>query len=611
MARFTVQTDFVAKDNVSGPVRRMQKRIAKFADKTNRSFSRLGASADQFGGSMRRMGVAAVAGGAAAAAAIAKVLESGVQLETKVAAAAARFDTSFNRLHPTFQAINTEIQEVAETSRFTANEVADAMNVFASTGQTAESSMTSLGFAAKFATATSMDMAEATTLLTDSMGAFGQATKDPLKFGPNMKRVGDLIVGTANASQTGVADMFEAFKQGAPVGISAGQTMETIAAMTGLFAQSGIKGTRAGTALKNIFTSIAAPGSAAAKIMRDIGVRTSDADGNMRNSVDVFRDFANAFKTLPKSEQLPIMEDIFGKIPLASALNAVENVDALRDLEEVLGKTEGSVGKVASLMEDTADHSMKILKSAITGVKVAIFGMNRDGIKETVEMVTRWVGANKELLAQKVGGFIRNIIDNLGFLVDMGVRILKTIGLLSALVLGIKAVAVAIILVTVAMDLNPFGAIITGIALAVSAVIALVIWWDKLMDGFDQLGPTMKIITSLLLGPLFLFKKLGELVMWVGGLIGWLVKKIVAVSDSFLGWIFPGLKATEPGEGDSDASPSGFSTSQVVGPEERLARTLEERKTTNELTIKDTTGRAELTGSLDSPIYMQSSVAFP
>ena len=117
------------------------------------------------------------------------------------------------------------------------------------------------------AAAGEISVAEAAEIAANAVGQFG------LK-GEELSHAADLIAGAANASSLSVGDFkFSLSAVGAvaaQVGLSFDETAVAIAEM----GKAGIKGSDAGTSLKTMLMSIAAPTDKAKGLMRDLGLET-------------------------------------------------------------------------------------------------------------------------------------------------------------------------------------------------------------------------------------------------------------------------------------------------------------------------------------------------
>ncbi|STI84727.1 tail fiber component of prophage CP-933T [Escherichia coli] len=83
-------------------------------------------------------------------------------------------------------------------------------------------------------------------------------------------------------------------KYAGPVAGKLGISLEQAAAMAGVLANMGIRGSDAGTAMRASLARLASPPKAAAEALKELGVSVSDAGGKMRPMEDVLADLYKA-----------------------------------------------------------------------------------------------------------------------------------------------------------------------------------------------------------------------------------------------------------------------------------------------------------------------------
>lgn len=575
--RFSVETVFKAIDRLSAPVSRMQNRVNKFTRSAEAGAARLQRSFGKVSAGIKSVGRAAVLGAGLMTAALAPVIATGADFEQTLVNAAAKFPEGIKRGSAEFKALEDAARRTGSTTEFSASQSAQALNFLAMAGFNAENSIAALPGVVDLATAASMDLATATDIASDSLGAFNLMSKDSQQLATNLQRVNDVIAKTATSANTTVEDMFEAIKQGAPVATTAGASLETFAMMVGTLANSGIKASQAGTTLKNVFLSLSAPGSGAAKILKRLGVQTQDANGDMLDIVDILDQLNKSLDGLGTAERSGVLEGIFGKIPIAGVnVLLAAGTDELNRYRGALEGASGASSTMAATMRDTVQGRINSLKSAIEGVTISIFSMTNGPLAETIDRMTEWVRTNEDLIATNVGQFIANLINNFESIVSW----LKIIGgalasfyILNTVLQTFIGIMAAVNLV---MALNPIGLIVLGVAALIAGLTALVVWIDDVVEGFDSLNPVLKMI----LAP-----------------FGLLIKGIKYIKDNIgvVGDIASAVGGWFGSDDDEQAQADGTTGATVHSPTERIAQSVREtRETTrSEILIKDDTGRAE------------------
>lgn len=592
--RFSVEAIFKAVDRVTAPVSKMQKRVQKFTRSMKRSFTKLNRIVGRMGDGLKKGLAIGTASLVALGAAMGNVIGIGAEFGRAIGSAAAKFPDKIKRGTKEFKELEATARRVGATTEFTATQAAQGLNFLAKAGFDAKFSMAALPGIVDFATASEMDFAEAADIASDAIGAFGLDSKDAGKRMIGLNRVMDVMSKTANSTNVSVAELFESVKKGAPVAIKAGQSIETFAAIAGTLASVGIKGSEAGTATKNIALALAGVGNQAGKTFAKLKIPLS-AGGKMRDVADVFEDLQFAIKDMDEDKMLGVVNAIFGKISLASAANLLgEGTDKIRELRTTLEGAQGSTKKTAAFIRNDVKGSIDGLKSAIDGVKISIFSMNEGPLKQAIDKMTAWVRANEKLIATNIGEFFLSIINNLGNIVTWIERIAKGIAAFVVFATVIKTLTLAVTAFNLVMMLNPIGLMVLGIAALVAGFVALIVWIDDIASAFEGLHPIIRLV----LAPLELIVKAIQAVKNVGAFLGG--KLGSALFDIF------------GDKGDDETQPTGATGPQIVTPQDRVARSVEEQRTTSsaEVTIKDETGRVEVTGGkLGGGLNLQQSGA--
>jgi TP901 family phage tail tape measure protein len=309
--RFSVETIFKAVDKLTAPVSRMQNSIGKFTRSASDGLGRLNRIFSKVSDGIKKVGRNMLIGAAVIGGAMTSVVATGAQFEQSIVNASAKFPEGIKRGTDAFKALEDAARKTGSTTEFTASQSAEALNFLAMAGFNAENAIAALPGVVDLATASSLDLGTATDIASDYLGAFNLMTKDSQQLGRNLQRVNDVIAKTATSANTSVTDLFEAIKDGGPVATTAGASLETFASLAGTLANAGIKGSRAGTTLKNTFLSIAAPSTSAAKILKRLSVSTQDADGNMLDIVETLDSLNKALDGLGTGARAALLEGIF------------------------------------------------------------------------------------------------------------------------------------------------------------------------------------------------------------------------------------------------------------------------------------------------------------
>ena len=233
--------------------------------------------------------------------------------------------------------------EMGKNTAFSATQAAEALNYMALAGYDTQTSMEMLPNVLNLAAAGGMELATASDMITDTQTAFGIS----------LERTSQMVDEMAKAASTGntsVSQLGEAFLtvgglaqelNGGVVTLSDGTTatvdgvQELEIALTAM-ANAGIKGSEAGTHMRNMLLKLASPTADGAMALENLGVSVFDTEGNMRSLSGIFGDLQTSMEGLTQEEKLQAISDIFNTRDTATAealLAAVRQIAASVEAE--------------------------------------------------------------------------------------------------------------------------------------------------------------------------------------------------------------------------------------------------------------------------------------
>ena len=202
-------------------------------------------------------------------------------------------------------ALSAEAKDLGATTKFTAKEAGDAMGYMAMAGWDATDMLQGMDGVLQLAAASGEDLAMVSDIVTDSLSAFGLTAKDTAHFS-------DVLAAAATNSNTNVAIMGETFKMSASVAGALGYSIEDVAVAMGLMANSGVKGSIAGTALRNTFNGLLEGVTLTGAAFGEYEYSAIKADGTMKgfgSSIDELRGY---FEQMTEAERVASAQAIAG-----------------------------------------------------------------------------------------------------------------------------------------------------------------------------------------------------------------------------------------------------------------------------------------------------------
>jgi TP901 family phage tail tape measure protein len=259
--------------------------------------------------------------------------------------------------------LNSVTKTLGATTAFTAQQAGEGAEFLARSGMTSQQIIQALPGVLDAAAASGVGLGEAADVVANQLGAFGlEASK--------ATEVADSLSLTTALTNTNFTQLAEGMKFAAPAARLAGLTMQETASSIGVMANAGIKGSLAGTALKNAFNKLAKPTKEALDLFGG------------REGMD-----KALFRVVDGQKKLMPMEVIFANIAKAVA-NSDDKLQAVGKASELLGlRGTSAFGAFSAQIQKTTtitDKNIEALRKGITATQ--------EGVAETGELMQLKVG---------------------------------------------------------------------------------------------------------------------------------------------------------------------------------------------------------------------------
>lgn len=257
-------------------------------------------------------------------------------------------------------------KELGAATKFTAQEAADAMGYMAMAGWDAIDMMNGMDGVMQLAAASGEDLAMVSDIVTDNLTAFGLTAADTAHFS-------DVLAAAATNSNTNVSIMGETFKQSASIAGALGYSIEDVAVAVGLMANSGVKGSIAGTALKNTFNGLLEGATLTGAAFGEYEYSAIKADGTMKSFSSTINELRVYFDQMTEAERVNNAMTIAGARGyngLLAILNAADEDYA--SLTDSINNCSGAAQRMASIKLDNMNGQLTLMNSAWEAVKTTV-----------------------------------------------------------------------------------------------------------------------------------------------------------------------------------------------------------------------------------------------
>lgn len=257
-------------------------------------------------------------------------------------------------------------KETGATTIFTATEIASAMEYMGLAGWSAQEMIEGIPSVANLAAAAGEDLSRVCDIVTDAMMALGYGTEDTARFC-------DVLAQTARTANTNVDKMGDSLKYVSSTAGAMHYSIEDVATAMADLANSGIKGSMAGTALRNILASLADPSDEASAALEELDIHLSDTEGNLYGLNDVITQLRSGFRGLTGEQKTQYASMIAGKRGMAGVLALVNtSQEAYDQLAATINDCSGAAEKMAKTRLDNFQGSVTLLESAWDALKTSI-----------------------------------------------------------------------------------------------------------------------------------------------------------------------------------------------------------------------------------------------
>ena len=310
---------------------------------------------------------------AVAAAGIAKAVKGIADAYSECVGVAGDFEQAMSAVEAIAEANNREMtaltaeaKELGATTIYTAQQSANAMEFMAMAGWDAQEMLAGMKGMTTLAAAAGENLAQVSDIVTDNLTAFGMQASDTAHFA-------DVLAAAAANSNTNISIMGETFKSSSAVAGALGYSIEDVAVMVGLMANNAVKGSRAGTALRNIFNGLLEGTTLMADAFGELDYSAINSDGTMKGLMETVKDLRYYFDQMTEAERVNNAMNIAGMRGyngLLAILNATD--EDFQSLYDSINNCSGAAERMASVKLDNLNGDVTIMNSAMEALQNTI-----------------------------------------------------------------------------------------------------------------------------------------------------------------------------------------------------------------------------------------------
>lgn len=250
-----------------------------------------------------------------------------------------------------FVQLENAILQTARTSIFSFSEVGKAAIILGQAGLSATEVANSLKAVVDLATATGGKLDVAANLLTSAMKTFNISAKDSYK-------IANIFAVAVNKSKLSLDSIATAFQYVAPVAAQTGESLQSVMALMGVLADKGLKASRIGASLRQVFASLLRPTSRFNQILKEYNITQDEVNLKTHKLVDIL--------TVLRDKGVNVA-DVYYALGVRAATGfsyLIDSIDEVRKKEALLAET-GVLQEMVVTVKSSVVNSFKLLRNEI------------------------------------------------------------------------------------------------------------------------------------------------------------------------------------------------------------------------------------------------------
>ena len=342
--------------------------------------------------------------------------------------------------------LNNAMKSAAASSTYGMNDAAQATLNFARAGLDAEQAAAALAPAMALAAGEGGDLDTVSAGLVATINGFHGSFEDASNYA-------DVFANACNNSALDVNSLADAMSVAAPIFSSAGYEVKDAALYMGVMANSGIEANKAANSLKTGLARLVSPSKEGAAMLDKLNISVTNADGTMKDSVEIQADLNKAFSQLSESEQLAAASAIFGKSQMAPWLALINTAPA--DVEKL------------NVALDENGTALEMQGTMMSG-----FGGSLEKLKSGLDVAATSLGEALAPAILAVANGIQKLVDWFNNLSPTAQRVIAVIGVIAAAI-GPLLVIVGTLASSIGSIINLVGMVapmLGGVGTAVGAL---------------------------------------------------------------------------------------------------------------------------------------------
>lgn len=349
-------------------------------------------STSKIGGAFKAVGkvakTAMVAGSAAAVAFTKTSIDAGMSFDSAMSQVAATMGTTVDKIGN----IKAKAEEMGRTTKYTATEAAEGMNILAQAGLSADEQISGIGTVLNLASAGAMSLEESASYTAGAVKGFGDSMS-------NASYYADLMAKGATLANTDVRGLGEAFSGSAATAKNYGQAADSVTLSLLRLAEQNVTGSEASTALNRAMADLYTPTDDASKALDQLKVSAYKTNGEAKDFNDLVDELNGSLQGMTAEQKNNALATIFTTQGLQAFNKMTASSDAtVQKFWKGIQDSSGSAAQQAATQLDNLQGDITLLSSATEGLQLAFYNTFSGTIRGAVKGITSEVSGLAEVM---------------------------------------------------------------------------------------------------------------------------------------------------------------------------------------------------------------------
>lgn len=295
------------------------------------------------------------------------------------------------------QATETEMKGLEDQSiqlgiktKYTAMEVAQGQEQMIKAGRNVKQVFTEMEDVLNLATAGNIEIARSAEMASNVVNMFA-------KQNLSMANAANLMAAADNKSATNLELLYSSLQYVGPVAASLNIPMQDLVATIGVLGNNAIKGSKAGTGLRQLLMRLQPASDKAAKTMYNLGIITKsgtnafyDSQGKVKSLATVINILRDSVTGLTDEQKQDALKNMFGLIASPTVLSLLNaDTNAINNMSNAMSNV--SVADIAAKKLDNFAGQVELLRGSVETFMIKIGNLLTPILRKIVKLVTNVV----------------------------------------------------------------------------------------------------------------------------------------------------------------------------------------------------------------------------